>query len=226
MKLYSNFILKKSLTIMLSLFIVFNIYSDLVFSKNLNNDKVKKGITEINIEFTTDVGVRFLKRVSDAILNKGNNYVDETKFNTNLNNCIKSFETNEVPALKQFYDKAKHLKEDVEKWDKLIFTDTIVQALYSETFMNDNKQQSCGHYIEKAIKEVPDKAKLKVILSQEFGGFNTINNDHKMVTSMYHQHRGSLYPGGFKDINSVSRGGSSGKKMYNPNTDIVKSLIN
>lgn len=215
MKIYNNITF-------LSLLVCLLILSD-VYGKKL--DKYFNNNSNSNIEFTTDVGVRFLKRISDVILNKGNNYVDETKFNTNMNYCIKSFETNEVPALKQFYDKVKHLKQDVEKWEKQIFTDTIVQALYSETFMEENKQQSCGHYIEKSIKEVPDKAKLKVILTQEFGGFNDINNDHKIITSMYHQHRGMLYPGGFKDINSVSRGGSSGKKMYNPNTDIVKSLI-
>lgn len=215
MKIYNNITF-------LSLLVCLLILSD-VYGKKL--DKYFNNKSNSNIEFTTDVGVRFLKRISDVILNKGNNYVDETKFNTNMNYCIKSFETNEVPALKQFYDKVKHLKQDVEKWEKQIFTDTIVQALYSETFMEENKQQSCGHYIEKSIKEVPDKAKLKVILTQEFGGFNDISNDHKIITSMYHQHRGMLYPGGFKDINSVSRGGSSGKKMYNPNTDIVKSLI-
>lgn len=215
MKIYNNITFLSLLVCLLILSDVYGKKLDKYFNNNINS----------NIEFTTDVGVRFLKRISDVILNKGNNYVDETKFNTNMNYCIKSFETNEVPALKQFYDKVKHLKQDVEKWEKQIFTDTIVQALYSETFMEENKQQSCGHYIEKSIKEVPDKAKLKVILTQEFGGFNDINNDHKIITSMYHQHRGMLYPGGFKDINSVSRGGSSGKKMYNPNTDIVKSLI-
>ncbi len=90
MKIYNNITF-------LSLLVCLLILSD-VYGKKL--DKYFNNNSNSNIEFTTDVGVRFLKRISDVILNKGNNYVDETKFNTNMNYCIKSFETNEVPALK------------------------------------------------------------------------------------------------------------------------------